>query len=760
MGGNSMTLSKYFEIKKPVYVALKIIPHSSARNYNSDIIAKMVASMYMNITKSIHKVERKYIVETAVKCSYIIDISLSDVAFYFLVPQQYKKIAYNRIASTWPKATIQDAQIPTVKGDNLTTYQLQYKNLDAFSLACDKRTNTALENNLNVLDIMESDDRVMICYNFIPTSQYSWRANCKNAHKEYLANNPISKKLNSGSVAMYIVNGFLNIIESILDGLGSDIKKGSPLDQARELLDLRRKEISQLSMKKYNSTVIDTQIAVISSSKNDERSIQNAISVCQGYRTLDADNELMYLRAKTPNLLETKYRQIDTIKASVDECREFIQLPGRELLESHNIKHLNVLETKVPEELINGYIKVGKSTYKGNTVQTYFSSDREIANLPIILLGPMGAGKTFQNVQYAKDVINSKEGLIVIDYIKSCELSKSIEAITPKDRLIVLDMSKEECLQAFAYNEYKIQGDTVFERVESANLHQQQVTALIDAVYLGDPLSGQMRKFFTSAADIVLINDNMSLKDIIRVLENHEVRKDFMGRIPADYIQYLEDQVEVLKQLDERDKIGNVVGTKYSKIEHIIDRVNSLREDIRMRFMFNKPASSNLDFSKAMNEGKVILIKMPADKFRSQHVRNVLTTFFISKIWLACNMRGAEQERPLRYHLLLDEIFQAPTAYGPLANILRECRKFQLRLVFTAHQLVDLGALHEGLKSAGASYVLMQKTDKANFKMLEQEFSQHGFTIEDLLNLKRYHSLNLACYSDGYAAYEADLEVK
>lgn len=269
-----------------------------------------------------------------------------------------------------------------------------------------------------------------------------------------------------------------------------------------------------------------------------------------------------------------------------------------------------------------------------------------------------------------------------------------------------------------------------------------------------------MRKFFTSAADIVLVNDNMSLKDIIRVLENHEVRKEFMDKISTDYIPYLEDQIEVLKQLDDRDKEGNIVGTKYSKIEHIIDRINSLREDIRMRFMFNKPASSNIDFSKAMNEGKVILIKMPADKFRSQHTRNVLTTFFISKIWLACNMRGVEQERPLRYHLLLDEIFQAPTAYGSLANILRECRKFQLRLVFTAHQLADLGALHEGLKSAGASYVLMQKTDKDNFKILEQEFLQHGFTVEDLLNLKRYHSLNLICYSDGYAAYEADLEVK
>lgn len=762
MGGNkSIKLSKYFEIKKPIYTALKIIPHSSTRNYNSDSIAKMVANMYRSITKSIHRIERKYVIETSVKCSYIVDISLLDVCFYFIVPIQYKKLAYERITSTWPQATVEESHVPEIGVGNIVTYQLKYKNLDAFSLACDKRTNTALENNLNVLDIMEQDDRVMICYNFIPCSQYSWRATCKNAHKEYLSNNPISKNITSGSIAMYLINGFLKIVESVLEGLGSNIKEGSPLDQARELLDLRRKEISDLSMRKYNSTVLEAQIAVISTSNNNDRSVNNAISVCQGYRTLDADNELIYCKAKTPNLLETKYKQIEPIKASVDECREFIQIPGRELLESHKINHTRVLEIKVPEELQKGYIKIGKSTYKGNTVQTYFSKDKDIANLPVILLGPMGAGKTFQNLQYAKDVIEANEGLIVIDYIKNCDLANQIEKITPKERLIVLDLSKEMCLQAFAYNEYKVQGYTPFERVESANLHQQQITALIDAVYIGDPLSGQMRKFFTSAADIVLINDNMSLKDVIRVLENHEVRQKFIDKIPKEYMPYLEEQVEQLNQLNEFDKKTNeVVGTKISKIEHIMDRVNALREDIRTRLMFNKPSTNNLDFAKSMDDGKVILIKMPGDKFRTEYIRNILVTFFISKIWLACNIRGVYQDRPLRYHLLLDEIFQAPTAYKPLSNILRECRKFQLRLVFTAHQLEDLKELNSGLKSSGASYILMQKTDKANFKYLEQEFTKQGFTIDDLLNLKRYHSLNLISYSGGYGAYVADLETK
>lgn len=52
------------------------------------------------------------------------------------------------------------------------------------------------------------------------------------------------------------------------------------------------------------------------------------------------------------------------------------------------------------------------------------------------------------------------------------------------------------------------------------------------------------------------------------------------------------------------------------------------------------------------------------------------------------------------------------------------------------------------------------RVDKANFNYLEEEFKQFGFTVEDLLNLKRYHSLNLIRCSKGYCAYEADLYVK
>lgn len=773
-----MKLSQWLEIKCPVYEVLQIIPHGGDRNYNSSSIAKMVSDMYRGITKSIKRIEKKLIVETSVKCSYMIDIRKDGVTFYFIVPRQYKSIAKDKISSVWPQCTIEEGkEIEQFSHNTVTTYQLAYKKLDGFSLSVDKKSNTSLNHMLNVIDIMQDDDRIAVMYNFIPTHQRGWESQCRHDIDKYQRNEPINKEFGWEHIGKGILNAVCTIIDSILNGLDSQIAKGSPLDQFAQYIKTNKAELSDATKKKRFDTVLDTQIVVLSASQDKERASNNAVSVCQSYRALEGDNELVYRKVQQKNikLLDTRLKGVESIKTSVNECHNFLQLPGRDLLMHHKIEHNNVLETKVVDELLEGIIKAGKSTFKGNTVQTYYSLDKEISTLPFILLGPMGAGKTFENTQYAKDVIKSGHGLIVIDYIKKCELADSIREVTPPERLLEIDLSKEEHLQAFAYNEYKITGDTVFERIESANLHQQQVTALIDAVYTGDPLSGQMRKFFTSAADIVLINDGMSLRDVILCLEDYDIRNRFIKKVPEEFKEYLQDQIKTLSQLDDvkviKTKVKNEEGkeeivetlkgeTKYSKIEHIIDRVNSLREDIRMRMMFNKPATSNIDFSEAMNQGKVILIKMPADKFRSQHVRNVLVTFFISKIWLACNIRGAHQDTLLPYHILLDEIFQAPTAYGPLSNILRECRKFRLRLGFTAHQLADLGELQSGLKSAGASYILLQGTDKANFSYLEQEFKQFGFAVDDLLNLKRYHALNLIRCKKGYCAYVADLEVK
>ncbi|ACO86495.1 conserved hypothetical protein [Clostridium botulinum A2 str. Kyoto] len=69
-----MPLKDYFQIQKPTYKILKLTPDTSIRNYNSSNIAKAIQYMYKSITQRIHREEKKFIIQTPVKCSYMIDI--------------------------------------------------------------------------------------------------------------------------------------------------------------------------------------------------------------------------------------------------------------------------------------------------------------------------------------------------------------------------------------------------------------------------------------------------------------------------------------------------------------------------------------------------------------------------------------------------------------------------------------------------------------------------------------------------------------
>lgn len=755
------------------YVTLQIIPHSSNRNYNSSSIAKVIANLYQPLSKSFYQERDKKVFRTSKKCSFVIYLTKEFAGFYLICPKTITSLMKERLKDIWPSSTVKEANInPIYKNSTCYTYQLSYKYKDALSLAVDKKSNILLNSLANILEMIENQDQVVIFYNIMPYPvNANWSRDCKRIHREFLDNASIAKHEGFTDSLDNLLDTILSVPDIFLDVIfgneeTSTPKSKSPTDkrsdlgnELRSVFGERNKELSKSTLAKVNNPIVEVQAVVISASPEPSRAISNALYACQSYRVIDQDNEITYRKVRNKSLKSYRIEGIESMLMSVDECQNFIQLPGKEVLDKFNvIEQNNVTETVIPPQLLNGYIWLGNNTHSGVTRPTFLCLNKDIASLPLLLVGPMGVGKTFKATCIAKDSIKHKDGVIIIDYIKKCEFADSVSKCIPESEKIVLDLSEENDLQSLAFNEYKLDKSTPFKWAESANLHQQEMVALIDSISIGDPLSDQMRKFFTSAADIVLIHDGKSFKDVITCLESYEERHKYFDAIPGCLMTYLSAQVETLKQLDDDEG-----GTKYNKVEHIMSRVNLLREDIRLRLMFNKSTSQNIDFAKAMREGKSIIIKMPADKFRSKHSRNVLTTFFISKIWLACNINGVllkPGEDMRTYHLFLDEIFQAPTSYRSLSEICRQSRKFRLQLIFTVHLLKDLDVLNEGLKSAGASYILLQKCDKSNYVFLKEEIEDKGFSLADILHLKERHSINVINYEDSYCVYEADQTVK
>jgi hypothetical protein len=367
-----------------------------------------------------------------------------------------------------------------------------------------------------------------------------------------------------------------------------------------------------------------------------------------------------------------------------------------------------------------------------------------------------------------KNIIDAKEGLIVIDYIKNTELAEKIKSITPVERLIEIDLSNPKHIQSMAYNELKIKNNsTNAEVLKIARMQSNYVLQLVNTMNSDDKqLAPKMRKYLGASARVAFCFPGTSIKDILRILQNHKVRHNFINKLNDEPKSELDDSIMALEELDDwsketKDKPSEIFGTKDNKTEGIIDRIDLLRENLVIDSMLAKDPKNNIDFVKAMEDGKVVLIRMRDIDFDDDLSIDILTTFFIQKIWIALKIRGTIHELPSRVTVLVDEIFQAPTAQKLLAKQFVQSAKFGLKYVLTLHYMDQLTKeAQSALKNSNASYMLISGVDKKAYEALEEEFNIHGYSIDDLLNLKQYHSLNLIKSNDGYKSFITHLPAK
>lgn len=756
----SIKLSDYFKLVKPNYVYIKIIPHKSIRNYNSSNIAKAVAHTYRGIDRRIRKEKKKIFFETSFKICYIVDIENGNANFYFLVPKFFVSGIIEKAKEIWSKATVLTLEGGiTPFSKEAEHYQVSYKKEDSLSLAIDKKSNEPLNSILSVMDIMKDNDRVTLVYNFMPRSQLGWLQ----THDETMDRARKDKCLDKttmtlGHVLKVATGTLLSIMDGILDVL-NDFVGGDKLGETESLYSSimgvlnQQHKLSTNTHSKKEQTILPTQISVVSSSEDPTRRENNALSVCQSFRTLDEDNELKYSKAKNKCNIEDYSFNTKSSIFSTNECSNFLQIPGRLLLMQHGIKFIKTEETVIPKVLRERTKRLGESTYKGNEVEAFLDNDWDFGNCGLIPIGGMGAGKTTFISNYVRDCIEADEGVIVIDFIKNCELSEDIAKITPKDKLIKINLAKESDIQSFAYNEMKITSDmTVFKKLDLASMQSDQLMNLIDGVSTGDPLSSGMRRLFNSASTVVSVQGLSSLKNTIECLENYKKRAEYINNLSQLLRDNLEEEISTLSELDEYNKMGELVGTKSSKISFILDRVDLLRSNFKLKYMYKANSDNNIDFVQCMDENKVVLIQMRDGDFPTKLQKNILVTYFITKIWLASQIRGMTQLKPSRCNLIIDEIFQAPTAMNVLEYILTQARKFSLKPILSLHYIRQVEKIFESLLTSNASFMMLKGCTEDDFNHFKSKLDEQ-FTYDDLKDMKRYHSLNLICHSEGYSSF-------
>ncbi|MBZ9633105.1 hypothetical protein [Clostridium sp. FP1] len=768
-------ISKYLQLIKPQYVYLQITPHKSTRNYNSSNIAKAIQHTYKAINKRVKIEKHKLRIETNFKISYVIDIRKINTSFYFIVPKVFLNIIIEKIREIWSQVSLDIVDKIEGFGADTVYYQLNYKKEDALSLQVDKKSNEPLNSILAVMEIMQEEDRVTLVYNFLPKSQFGWDKKYNDTRKKIDDMKVVDKDRTTIQYKAKAALSFLNYVFSsiviVINDFAGDTKEVntvlSELLITSNILEVN-KRLSDATITKKDKTVLDAQILIATNSVDMIRKENNAQVVAQAFRVIDENNELISRRVKlnekeTINIEDYKFKRVGENTFSVDEMQNFIQQPGRQLMKTLGIKHTEVNEVKVPQQLDHGYINLGKVKCQGNTQDAYIEDKYDTGSLPLVEIGSQGAGKTTFMSGYYKCANVKKEGGVIIDFIKNCEMSDDVIKSLPTEDMIILDYTKAANIQAFAFNEFKISDDMdTFEKLELTNKQAHQILTFVDSINAEQPLQARMRKYLSAAANVVFASGENSLKEVVKCLGCYEVRASYIKLLNEEEFKFLEDEIKSLQDLDEYSKVSAkeplqyIIGTKMDRIDGILDRISLLREDFKLKYMFNKNSSNNIDFAEELEKGKTIIIRMPQDEFNI-HSKNIIVTFLLSKVWIATELRGKLNKQPKPTHICVDEIFQTKTAMKMLANheILPQTRKFGCKFVLSCQYTDQIDCLIDTLEGAGSSFMLMGGTSEKDFKRFENKLE--NFEYEDLRDMPQYSSLNLIHYSKGYSSFISKL---
>ena len=213
-----------------------------------------------------------------------------------------------------------------------------------------------------------------------------------------------------------------------------------------------------------------------------------------------------------------------------------------------------------------------------------------------------------------------------------------------------------------------------------------------------------MRNILTSACSMCFLTGNTDLYSIYKILTDHVFRQNLIKQVREMEI-YREDdfRFKKLTELNEVNDKGRVVGTN-NKADKVLDRFNALMRDSRTEEMLLGINRNVINFVDIFEQNKVVLVLMPEDYFSDYELKDIVVTYFLTRMWLSGLKRAKvipnRDDRKV-VHIMLDEIHQLTNATKVMLKNIAEDRKFRTTYVFACQYLKQFGELWSAVKGTG-----------------------------------------------------------
>lgn len=770
-------------------ITYKIRPDYTIDNSNNDSLIHVLSAMYKSPRERLKIRELKYYAQQ--KVYFDIIFRHNRVNFYCSIPRDYSDLVVGKMKTIWNKSEISRTEICNINSFNkkkTCLCEMILKDFNFKSLSTAKNNLYPLTNMMGIIKLLKEGEQVRINIAIEPINRQNWYAVAKDEFKSYKEGRQVNNEI--GIKEKAIKTGFkgaelglelylefkMLLFESIM-GIVMPEKKEEmqkieiKLDSIEAIK--KQNEMNSLTSSttyKMTAETFKTRITIMSESNDLSRANMNMLSVANNYKDLNGDNELI-IKTLTRSEQERLFDSIINFNVmtrnkcvmSDKELAKLIQLPQKDLQNEYKIESIDTREVSIPPQLQNGNIRIGIANKQGRDITATWSMDKNIMALAKVFVGCQNAGKTTAIKRTVKECYKAGYSNVVIDYIENCDTAREIAETIPREDKIILDLSNKKYIPAMAYNEVSkliTEDMDPWDRVEMANLISEQVEYLINAVTdtsTGE-LTAPMLRYLHAASMVTFIKPGAKINDVFIVLRRWDKRNEAIRY--AKYSNCFEKDDDIffdLEELHDRDKEGKIIGTREHLISGILNRIIILQKNPYIKAMLTSDINTSEDFAKHIEDGKSIFILIPQTKFPNPIIRDILTTFFISRLWLTVQLRTNNKKARL-CNIVFDEVHQVPTTARFLSNHITEFRRHRLGLILSCHFLKQLKDLLNSLKSSGASYIFIAGTEKENLEYMKQELEP--FTVDDGLKLKPFTSLNVVNYGNQYAKFITKLPRK
>ena len=544
-----------------------------------------------------------------------------------------------------------------------------------------------------------------------------------------------------------------------------------------------RRSSNQNSVFKKNSDVFKCKITILSSSEDKQKAHLNLLSVFESFKELNAENEFYIKELKHKNVI-SRVKEIRGYQVTMDnkcilstkEVAKLIQLPPQKAQKDFKIKAINTLESDMPMDNFSGDVTMALTKQGGKEYVVYKPLDKSMRSLGWILIGGQNAGKTtcmkriaYENYKYAN------ETNFVIDNIEDCKIAKACREVIPNTKRYDIKLSYDDTknIPSFSFNEISclITDDTdPFRRLTYASDIAEQIQLIIENISddKNGGLTDAMVRYLYSASVVAYVKPYAVLQDVFDILRVPTIRDKAIEYAKSTGCFEDDGIFLTLKQLDKvvqesrvigEDEHGKPIKEKETYVVNndqaivgINNRIVMLEKNPYIRKMLKQKPNPNENFLKFIEEGISIVISIPQYDFKSKQIRDMISSFYLSRLWLAVQSRK-DNENANVCNIFIDEVYTIPASIQLLDEHVTEFRRHRLPIFTSCHHLGQFKGTLEQFKASGGNYMFLQSTIKETYDIMKEDLSP--FTYEDIHALKPHHAIIRQRGVNGYTNYIA-----